>query len=88
MNLPANIVSLHSPSEYIDLYKFKSSLKYDSKSKKTKFIKCQVLVWLTVTKTGLLSEINANYNDIDYFREISSNYANGNYYLKKILIEN
>ncbi|MCK8606533.1 exonuclease domain-containing protein [Apilactobacillus ozensis] len=82
LNLPDNTVSLHSPSEYIDLYKFKSSLKYDSKSKKTKFIKCQVLVWLTVTKTGLLSEINANYNDIDYFKEISSNYANGNYYLK------
>ncbi|MCL0311724.1 exonuclease domain-containing protein [Apilactobacillus sp. TMW 2.2459] len=81
LNKFTDFIVLHASNEYVDLEKLKNSLRYDSKSKKTKFIKCQILVWLTLTKTGLLSEINANYNDIDYFKEISCDEIKYNYYL-------
>ncbi|MHA8262957.1 exonuclease domain-containing protein [Lactobacillaceae bacterium Melli_B3] len=67
---PVNYSILKSANNYIDLNRFFVTLKIASSSLQVQFIKAQILVWLTMTKSGDLSELNLN-NHLPYFNEIN-----------------
>ncbi|AQW22070.1 hypothetical protein PL11_009135 [Lentilactobacillus curieae] len=53
-------VILKGSSHYIDLSKFKTVLYSSDSHPHNSFLKCQILVWLTMTKTGDLDELHLN----------------------------
>lgn len=57
---PVRITLIKGLSHYIDLARFVELLQGDDESYDETFTIMQVLVWLTVTKTGDLNEINAS----------------------------
>ncbi|MEJ6400608.1 exonuclease domain-containing protein [Nicoliella lavandulae] len=61
---------LKSANNYIDLNRFFVSLRTDKRSVQIQFIKAQILVWLTMTKTGDLGELNLS-NQSPYCNEIN-----------------
>lgn len=57
---PVRIALIKGLSHYIDLVRFEELLQGDDESYDETFTIMQVLVWLTVTETGDLNEINAS----------------------------
>lgn len=76
---------LNDSHNYIDLTKFADSLKIANSSKYTQFLKCKILIWLTLTKTGNLNELKLNFNNSqNEFINIISNPYNNGFYIKKL----
>ncbi|MFL2028937.1 helicase C-terminal domain-containing protein [Loigolactobacillus zhaoyuanensis] len=69
VNLQAAIVK--SPQHYIDLAKFSQSLEVADNVKQTQLLKMQLLVWLTMTKTGDFAELHLTTYHSPLFAEIS-----------------
>lgn len=69
--LPFRISSLviKDPANYIDLNRFFNTLRIREKSDQTQLVKAMVLVWLTITTTGDLSELHIS-SKIPYLKEI------------------
>lgn len=63
--------SLKSPKDYIQLDKFYETLQSDSDNRMIRRFKMQLLVWLTMTETGELSEIGQLYRHAHFVSEIS-----------------
>lgn len=62
--------SLKSPKDYIQLDKFYETLQSDSDNRMIRRFKMQLLVWLTMTETGELSEIGQLYRHSHFVSEI------------------
>ena len=62
--------SLKSPKDYIQLDKFYETLQSDSDNRVIRRFKMQLLVWLTMTETGELSEIGQLYRHSHFVSEI------------------
>ncbi|UQS85358.1 hypothetical protein MOO46_01850 [Apilactobacillus apisilvae] len=78
-------IVLHSSDDYIDLNKFRDALSVVSGSKRTEFLKCKILIWLTFTKTGDLHELNVDMNnEQNSFLKIIGNINNKGYYINKL----
>ncbi|AYC29412.1 ATP-dependent DNA helicase DinG [Paenisporosarcina cavernae] len=60
LNKPVNAAIVKGIHHYIDLEKFSQSLSFEDESYDEMFTKCQVAVWLTMTETGDLEEINCS----------------------------
>lgn len=73
--LPFDIraVILKGNNHYLDLEKFKEQLTVYDNSVQTKFIKSQILVWLTLTQTGDLDELHLNIEQTPFINDISHN---------------
>ena len=69
IDLQAAIVK--SPQHYIDLAKFSQSLAVADKVKQIQLLKMQLLVWLTMTKTGDFAELHLTTYHSPLFAEIS-----------------
>lgn len=84
-NTKLKCIVLHSISDYIDLDKFANTLKVQSSSKNTQFLKCKILVWLTFTKTGDINELRLKKdNNQNYFLNVVSDEQNHGYYIKRL----
>jgi ATP-dependent DNA helicase DinG len=85
MNSPKKALILDDVQNYIDLTKFADSLKIISSSKYTQFLKCKILIWLTMTKTGNLNELKLRSNNSqNEFINIISSAHNDGFYIKKL----
>lgn len=62
--------SLKSPKEYLQLDKFYETLHRESDNRMVQRFKMQLLVWLTMTETGELSEIGQLYRHNHFVAEI------------------
>ena len=62
--------SLKSPKEYLQLDKFYETLHRESDNRMVQRFKMQLLVWLTMTETGELSEIGQLYRHTHFVAEI------------------
>lgn len=62
--------SLKSPKEYVQLDKFYETLHRESDNRMVQRFKMQLLVWLTMTETGELSEIGQLYRHNHFVEEI------------------
>lgn len=58
-------------NHYLDLNRFKESLKVIEKSQQTQFLKAQILIWILATKTGDFDELKLPKN-VPYLNEIRS----------------
>lgn len=61
---------LKGSRHYIDIAKFKNWLTIEDRTTYTDFVKAQILVWLTMTKTGDLDEININFDQSPLVKKI------------------
>ncbi|GAB2025037.1 ATP-dependent DNA helicase DinG [Lactovum odontotermitis] len=64
-------VKLSSPRNYISLEKLKKQLQRTDAGKNTEIFKMKVLVWLTETNTGELSELSRNVTNQEMFDSLS-----------------
>lgn len=62
--------SLKSPKEYLQLDKFYETLHRESDNRMVQRFKMQLLVWLTMTETGELSEVGQLYRHTHFVAEI------------------
>ncbi|WP_302992050.1 bifunctional DnaQ family exonuclease/ATP-dependent helicase [uncultured Streptococcus sp.] len=62
--------SLKSPKEYLQLDKFYETLHRESDNRMVQRFKMQLLVWLTITETGELSEVGQLYRHTHFVAEI------------------
>lgn len=62
--------SLKSPKEYLQLDKFYETLHRESDNRMVQRFKMQLLVWLTMTQTGELSEVGQLYRHTHFVAEI------------------
>ena len=62
--------SLKSPKDYIQLDKFYEALQSESDNGMIRRFKMQLLVWLTMTETGELSEIGQLYRHLHFVADI------------------
>ena len=63
--------AIQDPKDYIQLDKFYETLQSDSDNRMIRRFKMQLLVWLTMTETGELSEIGQLYRHAHFVSEIS-----------------
>ena len=67
---PVTAVVLKGNRHYIDLTKFTDQLAVYDNSAQTRFVKSQILVWLTETLTGDLDELHLNTEQIPFIANI------------------
>lgn len=67
---PITTAVLKGNRHYIDLAKFTEQLAVYDNSAQTKFVKSQILVWLTETQTGDLDELHLNVEQIPFLSSI------------------
>ncbi|KRM93837.1 DnaQ family exonuclease DinG family helicase [Lentilactobacillus senioris DSM 24302 = JCM 17472] len=70
--LPFPVIAavLKGNKHYIDLTKFMEQLAIYDNSAQTKFVKSQILVWLTETQTGDLDELHLNAEQVPFLNSI------------------
>ncbi|MCY9806844.1 exonuclease domain-containing protein [Lentilactobacillus senioris] len=67
---PVTAAVLKGNRHYIDLTKFTDQLAVYDNSAQTKFVKSQILVWLTETQTGDLDELHLNAEQVPFLSSI------------------
>lgn len=73
LNVHLTAAILHDPSAYIDVDQFNQLLKVADDPSPAQFFKARVLVWLTQTQTGLLSEIQVGASNLPIFDALRGN---------------
>lgn len=62
---------LHSKEQYLSLPKFEQSMREKQQNYESTIAKMQILVWLTMTNTGCLEELNLSSGGREYWKEVA-----------------
>ncbi len=62
---------LHSKEQYLSLPKFEQTLREKQQNYESTIAKMQLLVWLTMTNTGCLEELNLSSGGKEFWKEVS-----------------
>src|SRR5690606_401500 len=71
LHVPIQIQLLKGKKQYLNLWKFEKVLKDDSQNYDEIITKMQMLVWLTETNTGDVSEINLSSAGLQFLEKLS-----------------